>query len=68
MYRCVGVNGGESLPGSALVDELQDLLSDGQSGRGAEGGQLLLFLLGQTEQTGLDVRSSNQPGLNAEVM
>lgn len=45
--RGVGVNGGESLPGSALVDELQDLFGDGQGGRRAEGGQLLfiLFLL-----------------------
>ena len=41
----VGVNGSKSLPGSALVDELHDLISDGQRGRRAEGGQLLFLLL-----------------------
>lgn len=35
----------ESFSGSTLVDELQDLLRDGQRGRRAEGGQLLFILL-----------------------
>lgn len=43
--RHVSVDGSEPLSGSTLVDELQDLLCDGQSGRRTEGGQLLFLLL-----------------------
>lgn len=38
-------NHAETFSGSTLVDELQDFLCDGQSGRRAEGGQLLFILL-----------------------
>lgn len=39
------VNGWESLSGSALIDELQDLFCDGQGGWRAEVGQLLFVIV-----------------------
>lgn len=54
-------DGAETFSGSTLVDELQDLLCDGQSGRWAEGGQLLFILLLRLK-TQTRYQDPSQPG------
>lgn len=54
-------DGAETFSGPTLVDELQDLLRDGQRGRRAEGGQLLLILVLLRSKTWRHTSVSSRP-------